>query len=216
MFIGHFALGFAAKRAAPRVNLATLCAAAQLPDLVWPPLVALGIERVAIAPGATAFTPLEFVSYPWSHSLLLVAIWGAAFAALHFFRARSTPAALLLGALAVSHWVLDFATHRPDLPLYPGGARYGLGLWNSVPLTVVIEAAMFVAGTWLYARATRAREGHRQCAFVTLVIVLLVSYAGNIISTPPSITAVWSGSMIGFLLLLGGAVWVERNRVAVL
>jgi hypothetical protein len=216
MFIGHFALGFAAKRAAPRVNLATLFAAAQLPDLVWPVLVAVGIERVAIAPGATAFTPLVFQSYPWSHSLLLVAMWGAAFAAVHFSRARSAAAATVLALLVVSHWLLDYATHRPDLPLYPGGAKYGLGLWNSVPLTIVVEVAMFVAGTWCYVRATRPRDGRSRHPLVTIVLVLLVSYAGNIFSTPPSVTAVWSGTIGGFLLLLAGGAWADGNRVAVL
>ena len=64
MFIGHFALGLAAKRAAPQVSLAVLFAAAQLADVLWPIFVALGLEQVRIAPGNTAFTPLEFVSYP--------------------------------------------------------------------------------------------------------------------------------------------------------
>jgi len=69
MFIGHFAVGFAAKRAAPRLSLAVLFAAAQFADLLWPVMVALGIEQVRIQPGITAFTPLDFVSYPYSHSL---------------------------------------------------------------------------------------------------------------------------------------------------
>src|SRR5918999_2499905 len=103
MFIGHFALGFAAKRAAPRVNLGTLFAAAQLPDLIWPVLVAAGGEQVAIAPGDTAFTPLEFISYPWSHSLVLGAVWGLVFAALHRLRTGNRSAMFLLVALAVSH-----------------------------------------------------------------------------------------------------------------
>ncbi len=79
LFIGHFALGFAAKRAAPRLSLAVLFAAAQLADLMWPFLLAGGIEQVRIDPGITAFTPLDFVSYPYSHSLLFLAIWGVLF-----------------------------------------------------------------------------------------------------------------------------------------
>src|SRR5918999_1339466 len=142
MFIGHFALGFAAKRAAPRTNLATLFAAAQLPDLVWPVLVAAGVERVEIAPGHTAFTPLDFVSYPYSHSLVFVALWALAVAVLYRLRMRSTRACVVLALLVLSHWLLDFVTHAPDLPLVPGGPRYGLGLWNSVPLTIALEALL--------------------------------------------------------------------------
>src|SRR6185503_12636442 len=108
MFIGHFALSFAAKRAVPRVNLATLFAAAALPDLIWPVLVAAGVEQVRIDPGNTAFTPLAFVSYPWSHSLLMVGIWAVGFAALHRSRTRYAAAFPVLAALVVSHWVLDW------------------------------------------------------------------------------------------------------------
>jgi hypothetical protein len=82
MFIGHFALGFAAKRAAPRLSLATLFAAAQLADVIWPFLVAAGVEQVRIQPGITAFTPLDFVSYPYSHSLLALVVWGVLFGAI--------------------------------------------------------------------------------------------------------------------------------------
>jgi hypothetical protein len=215
MFIGHFALGFAVKRATPRVNLATLFAAAQLPDLFWPVLVAAGIERVEIAPGITAFTPLDFVSYPWSHSLLLVAVWGGVLAIVHYLRARNGVAGVVLAALVVSHWLLDFVSHRPDMPLYPGSARYGLGLWNSVPATIVVEASLFAVGAWLYAQATRPRNGRGQFAFASLIGVLLLAYAGNMLSAPPSVTAIWSGSLVGALLLLAWAAWADRNRVPV-
>jgi len=213
MFLGHFALGFAAKRSAPRVNLATLFAAAQLPDLMWPVLVGLGVEHVAIAPGNTAFTPLEFVSYPWSHSLVLVAVWGVVFAAVYRLRTGNTSAALLLVALAVSHWLLDFLTHRPDLPILPGGERYGLGLWNSVPLTLIIELVLFAAGVWLYAQSTRPRNRFGQWALVSLVGVMLLAYIGNVLSAPPSIEAIWTGALVGFLLLLAWGAWADRHRM---
>jgi hypothetical protein len=212
MFLGHFALGFAAKRAAPRVSLATLVAAAQLPDLIWPVLVASGAEDVRIAPGNTAFTPLEFVSYPWSHSLVLVVVWGLAFALLHRLRTAYARATLPLAGLAVSHWLLDYLTHRPDLPIVPGGARYGLGLWNNVPLTLALELVLFAIGVWLYAQITRPRGTAGQWAFVSLVLVLLMAYAANIFSAPPSITAIWSGGMVGGLLVLAWAAWADRQR----
>jgi hypothetical protein len=215
MFIGHFALGFAAKRAAPRVNLATLFAAAQLPDLIWPVLVAVGIEQVEIAPGNTAFTPLDFVSYPWSHSLLLVVVWGVIFAAVHRLRTRNRSASVLLGFLVVSHWLLDYATHRPDLPVVPGGARYGIGLWRSVPLTIAVETLLFACGAFLYSQATRARTPSGHWALTSLVLIMLLAYVGNIMSTPPSVTAVWSASIVGALLLLAWASWADRNRVSV-
>jgi hypothetical protein len=215
MFIGHFALAFAAKRSAPRVNLATLFAAAQLPDLIWPVFVAAGLERVEIAPGDTAFTPLAFVHYPWSHSLVLVAAWGALFAAVHRVRTRNGSATPLLIALAVSHWVLDWLTHRPDLPVVPGGPRYGLGLWNSVPLTIATEMLLFAAGAWLYSQHTRPINARGRWAFVSLIAVLMLAYTGNVLSAPPSVDAVWAVTLFGFLLLLAWAAWTDRHRTAV-
>lgn len=212
MFIGHFALGFAAKRVAPRVNLGTLFAAAQLPDLIWPVLVGAGLEQVAIAPGNTAFTPLEFVSYPWSHSLVLVGAWGVGFAALHRLRTSNPSAAPLLVALAVSHWLLDFLSHRPDLPIVPGGPRYGLGLWNSVPLTLALELLLFATGVFLYTQATRPRSRRGQWALVSLVGVMLLAYFGNVMSAPPSTEAIWTGTLVGFLLLLAWGAWTDRQR----
>jgi membrane-bound metal-dependent hydrolase YbcI (DUF457 family) len=214
MFIGHFALGFAAKRVAPRVSLPVLFGAAQLADLLWPVLVALGVEQVRIDPGNTAFTPLDFVRYPYSHSLVLLAIWGA-LAGLAYRRARgaSGRVALLLFALVVSHWVLDYVTHRPDMPLYPGGPKVGLGLWNSIPATLIVELAMFAAGAWIYARATRARTKGGRRAYVIFVVFLLALYAANVAGPPPpSVTAIWIAGLPGGILLLVWSWWVDRQR----
>ena len=213
MFVGHFALAYAAKRVSPRASLGTLFAAAQLPDLVWPWLTLAGVERATIAPGDTAFTPLRFDSYPVSHSLVAVALWGAAFGALHFWRKRRAGDAVVLALLAVSHWLLDFVTHRPDMPLWPGGPRLGLGLWNSVPGTIAVELLLFAAGLWLAASATRARDALGRWGFAGLAALLLLIYAANVTSPPPpSMTAVgWVGAL-GGILFVALAAWVDRHR----
>jgi hypothetical protein len=84
MIIGHYAVAMAAKNWAPRTSLGTLIAAAAFLDLLWPVLLLLGIEEVVIAPGVTAFTPLDFTFYPWSHSLLMSAAYGVLFASGYF------------------------------------------------------------------------------------------------------------------------------------
>jgi hypothetical protein len=215
LFLGHFATACAAKRLAPRTSLGTLFAAAQLPDLVWPWLLVGGVERAAIAPGDTAFTPLRFDSYPISHSLLTVAAWGAAFGAVHFWRKRRPLDAIVLAALAVGHWVLDFASHRADMPLWPSGPRLGLGLWNSVPGTIVVELSMFAAGFWLAFSGTRRRDRLGRWGLPALAAFLLVIYAANVTSPPPpSIEAVgWVGA-IGGVLFVALAAWVDRHREA--
>jgi hypothetical protein len=159
MFIGHFGLGLAAKRATPTVSLGALFAAAQFADLLWPTLVLAGIEQVRVQPGITAVTPLDFVSYPYSHSLLMLGVWGAAFGGMYLALRHGRPmVAFVLALLVVSHWVLDVIVHRPDMPLFPGGPKFGLGLWNSIPATLAVEVPMFLAGVWIYTRVTHPRD----------------------------------------------------------
>jgi hypothetical protein len=213
MFIGHFALGLAAKRAAPRASLGVLFAAAQLADLLWPFFLAIGLEQVRIDPGNTAVTPLDFVSYPYSHSLVLLIVWGVAMAILcrPFAPARGTFS--VISALVVSHWVLDVVTHRPDMPLYPGSRKLGLGLWNSIPATVAIEVPMFAAGLWIYSRVTRPRDAIGRWAFGTLVVTLLLIYVGNIFGPPPpSVQALYIVAMIGGVLFTLWGAWADGHR----
>jgi len=210
MFIGHFALGFAAKKAAPPVSLAILFTACQIADLLWPILVLLGIEQVAIAPGITAVTPLDFISYPYSHSLVALAIWGVTFGAIYAAMARARVAtAMLLALLVMSHWVLDVVTHRPDMPVAPGlSAKLGLGLWNSIPATIAVETAMLAAGLWLYRGASAHRTQGQRIGLWALVAFLLIIYVGSVFGPPPpSATAVaWSGVAMWLLILWAWAV----------
>jgi hypothetical protein len=213
MFIGHFALGFAAKPAAPRLSVAVLFAAAQLADLIWPVLVALGIEQVRIEPGATAFTPLNFVSYPYSHSLLMLCVWGVLFGGICAVIVRNTVAGAVVAALVVSHWVLDWIAHRPDMPLYPGGPTFGLGLWNSVPATVIVETAMFFVGVWIYARSTRPLDFVGRRAFAAFVGFILAAYAANLGPPPPSVNAIVIVGIAGGLVILIWAWWFDHHRM---
>jgi hypothetical protein len=214
LFIGHFALGFAAKRAAPRLSLAVLFAAAQLADLIWPFLLVFGMEQVRIDPGHTAFTPLDFISYPYSHSLLFLGIWGLIFAAICAGVVRDRRVLPLIAALVVSHWVLDWITHVPDMPLYPGSAKFGLGLWNSVTATIVVEMTMFAAGVWVYIRATRARDAIGRRAFAAFVGFLLAAYAGSLGTPPPNVTALIVTALAGVGVIIVWAWWFDRHREA--
>jgi hypothetical protein len=215
MFIGHYALGLACKRVEPRLSLVHLLAAPQVLDLVWPILVLAGVEHVAIAPGNTAFTPLAFISYPWSHSLVAAVAWGLVYAGIVRVATGASRPALVAGALVVSHWVLDWASHAPDMPLWPGSARYGLGLWDSVPLTLAVESVLFAGGTWLYARATRPRDRTGRLAFAGLVAFLYLVYVANAFGPlPPSANAVAASALALWLIPLWGW-WIERHRESV-
>jgi membrane-bound metal-dependent hydrolase YbcI (DUF457 family) len=213
MFIGHIALALAAKRVTPRVSLAMLLLAAQWADVVWPVLLAFGIEQVRIDPGNTAFTPLDFVSYPYSHSLVALVVWGIVLGSVYRGIAGGRRTFVVLAALVVSHWLLDYVTHRPDMPLYPGSAKYGLGLWNSIPATVVIETAMYAGGLWIYMQSTRARDPIGRWAFRSLVAVLMVIYVANIFGgPPPSVQVLWPAALAGAFVLTLWAWWADRHR----
>ncbi len=213
MFIGHFALGYAAKRWVPQLSLVVLFGAAVFADLLWPLLVALGIEQVRIVPGITASTPLEFISYPYSHSLVALILWGALAGWMCRRPPQSRRAFLVVLALVVSHWVLDLVTHIPDLPLYPGGVKYGLGLWNSVVGTLVVEIVMFAIGVFIYVRATKAADAIGKWAFVGVTGFLLIGFLVNAIGTPPpSVTALWVVALVLGGLTLVLAWWADRHR----
>ena len=215
MFLGHFAVALAAKRAAPTVSLGVLFLAAQLADLVWPVLLFAGIERVAIQPGITAVTPLDFVHYPWSHSAIALFAWGIAFAlAYRLARGGRAIDALVLALLVFSHWVLDFASHRPDMPLtLHGTEKLGLGLWHSVPATLFVEGALLLAGTLIYLRATRAANRTGRLAFWGLIAFLAIVYLASVFGPPPPSAEAVAWSTLAMWLLVGWGFWIDRNRL---
>jgi hypothetical protein len=218
VFVGHFAVAFGAKRAVPAVSLGTLFIAGQLADLVWPVLVIAGVERVSVRPGLTVVTPLDFIYYPFSHSLAAAVAWALLFGlAYAWLRKTSARTGAVLALVVVSHWGLDALTHRPDMPLTIGAAstRVGLGLWNSLAGTVTVELLLFAAGLWLYGRATRAVDRVGRLALWGLVAFLLVIYVANLFGPPPpsGMAAAWSA--LAMWLLVAWGYWVDRHRAVV-
>lgn len=216
MFIGHFAVGFAAKKFAPRTSMAALLAAPLFLDLLWPVFLLLGWEQVRIDPGNTRYTPLDLYNYPWSHSLLMSVVWATGFGLIYYSITRYGTGAAVLWIGVVSHWVLDWVSHRPDMPLYPGGPKYGLGLWNSIPGTMVVELGMMAVGVWLYVRTTRARDRIGRYAFAAYVGLLLALYIGDRFSGPPPSVAdiAWTG-IAASVVLIPWAWWFDRHREVV-
>ncbi|MCJ9429567.1 hypothetical protein [Kordiimonas marina] len=212
MFIGHFAVGMAAKRVAPKASLGSLFLAAQFVDLLWPTLLLLGLETVRIDPTATAVTPLDFVHYPISHSLVSGVGWAILIGGLTYLFSRRVRDAVVMGCLVVSHWFLDLVVHRPDLPLYPGGPKLGFDLWASKPMSVVVELGLFMVGALVYIRATRPTDKTGRFAFMGLILFLLLIYAGNLFGAPPpSATAIaWVGQAQWLIVLW--AYWADRHR----
>lgn len=212
MFVGHIAVALAAKRKAPAVSLGWLVAGVTALDLIWPFLLLAGIERATIQPGATAFTPIVFDSYPWSHSLVMAVVWGVVLVVLA--RAARVPsgASPLLVLLVVSHWFLDFFTHAPDMPLWPGSAKYGLGLWNSIPATLVVEGAIWIVGIAMYLRVKKEQKERVSWWFWSLAGITTLMWATGPFQTPPS-----TEKALGWFALMGWIIvpwawWADRAR----
>jgi len=200
MFAGHLGVAFAAKVAEPEARLGVLVAASFGLDLIWPIFLVAGIESVSVAPEATAFTPLRFDSYPWSHSLAMVLGWSVLAWVLVRWFGGSRRVATVVGAVVLSHWVLDFVTHRPDLPLWPGGPEAGLGLWDSIAGTFIVEGALFLGAVSLYVMTFPARDRRGRIGLWALVgLVTLIWIAGPFSPPPPNEAAV---AVVAF------AVWI--------
>ncbi|MEO8183614.1 MAG: hypothetical protein ABI895_32685 [Deltaproteobacteria bacterium] len=213
MFIGHFAVGFAAKRLTPQVSLGAWVAAPLFLDLLWPVFLAAGIETVRIDPGNTRVTPLDLHDYPYSHSLLMACVWAIVFGAVIGHPFKSVKVALVGGALVFSHWLLDFVTHRPDMPLYPGSGTFvGMGLWSSLAGTLLVELGLFAGGVALYATATRAKNKQGSVGFWSFVAALLALYAAAVFGPPPPDVPSIIGGGFALLLLVAWAYWADRNR----
>lgn len=214
MFIGHFAVAMGTKRAAPRVSLGTMVMAAQWLDLLWPFFLLLHLEKLRVAPGITRFSPMDFVSYPYTHSLACVIGWAVLFGGAHFAIKRRGRDAVILALLVISHWVLDFLVHRPDLPLYPGGPKVGLGLWNSVYGTLAVELLLFIGGSVLYFGATRAKDKIGNWAMWAFLWFLLVMYfvASFSPQVPNERQVAWSALLMW--IFVPWAYWIDRHRIS--
>jgi len=214
MFLGHFGVAMAAKKVAPKASLGTLVFAAQFADLLWPLLLLAGVEQVRIVPGPLPTAVLDFTSYPISHSLMAQMGWGAIVSAIYFLLKRDGRTAVVVGSIVPTHWVLDLIAHRPDLPIYPSGAKYGLGMWNSLPLTILVEFLVFTTGIAVYVGVTRAKDRTGNAALWSLLGFLAVAYVGSLYGPPPPNVRVLAESALAIWLTVPWAAWADRHRQA--
>ncbi len=214
MFLGHIAVGFAAKRAAPKASLGVLLGASEFIDLLFPVFVLTGWEQVRIEPGSNPFLQPVFY-YPLSHSLALTFLWAMAAAFGYWLVARYRTGAVIVGLAVLSHWLLDLISHKPDMPLYPGASPLlGLGLWYSVAGTIIVELLMLGAGVWMYTAATRARDRIGTYGLWSFLALMVVIYAGVVFGPPPPDDKAMAWAGISFLPLFLWAYWFDRHREA--
>ena len=212
MFIGHYAVGLAAKKFAPHASLGALMAAPILLDLLWPIFLLLHLEHVTITPNPNPFLRLSFDFYPISHGLVAVVGWATLYASLYFAFSRYVRGAIVIWIGVASHWLLDYVVHRPDLPLYAHSREFGLGLWNHRWITMAVEVAMLAVGIFVYLSVTKTKDKIGEYAFWGFIVVILAFYALAAFGpAPPSVNKLAIGTLFGWLFVLW-AWWFDSHR----
>lgn len=217
MFIGHFGLSFAAKKAAPKVSLGTLFIATQFVDILWPFLLVFHVEKMSIVPGYTKVNAFEFLYFPYTHSLLMGMVWAVVVGGIYRLVTRDGRGALVVGICVLSHWFFDLVVHTADLPFTPfGDTKVGFGLWNNLAATLIVETAIFLIGTYVYATFTKAKNKTGNWTLWTLVIFLLLFSFYNALGPAPSPATSLITLLISFMVMMGIIVglayWTDRNR----
>lgn len=217
MLVGHVAAALVGKRIAPKVSLGTLMLAAVAADLLWCVFLIGGIERVQISPGTRVQDSLVATYIAYSHSLLMDAVWAVCFGAAYFLRRRNLHGTWVVAAVVLSHWLLDFVSHRPDMPLAPGvRGHFGLGLWDSVVATLLVEGGFWLLAIILYIRATHPGKRAGLYGFWIGIALITAAWLNNIAGPPPSPGEgnVAIPSLIFFALVVAWAYWMNRARPA--
>jgi LexA-binding, inner membrane-associated putative hydrolase len=204
MLVGHYAVAFTGKSVETKLSLGTLVLAAMLPDILWTLFTISGIEYSASKLAQGNF------DVAMSHSLLTIIIWGALFAGAYYSMKRDSRGAWILFVAVLSHWILDVISHKHSIA--PGiNLMVGLGLWKSLPLTLLVEGGFWVISIILYIRATYAAKPMGTWGFWPVVVFLTFVWATNVHSGPPPPERI-VGSLIFFLLLVVWAYWINTLR----
>jgi hypothetical protein len=213
VFVGHYGVSYAAKRVDDSVPLWILFLAVQLLDVIWAPLVLLGVERVRIVPGFTATNPLDLYYMPYTHSLVAALLWsaGAAVGYRLLVRSATSGASGIVGLAVFSHWVLDLIVHRPDLPLYDNAAKVGLGLWNRPGLAFALEALLSLGGLMLLL----ARRPARRVGAVLFGLIMLAVQAYVFFGPPPASPAAIASTALGAYAAFALVIWWLVDRAPV-
>jgi len=215
MFVGHY--GPAAALAGDRVKLWHGVVAVQFLDILWVPLILAGIEKMRVVENFTASNHLDLYHMPWTHSLPMALVWsviaGAVFMALS--RRAGLVGGLVIAALVFSHWILDFLTHKPDLELWFGGEKVGLGLWENRPLAVSLELGLFVVGLGIYLMRTVSKGMMGKVAPAALLIVgVALQLYGNFAPPPSGPTEMAGSALIAYAVFIALAMWIDGTREA--
>ncbi len=218
MFVGHYAASLALKRFETRASLGFLFLAVQFVDILFFPLVVLGLERINLIENYTQSTHFELEYMPYTHSLVASFLWaGLAYVLFRLLRKGEgkRSIALVMALAVLSHWFLDLIVHTPDLPLLGDTSlKLGLGLWHNAMATYVLEAVLLLIGLWLYLGSTTATSPIGKYGTTVFVSFLLLVNMSNLFGPPmgDSKVALVLSALIAYFLFAGVAFWLDSKR----
>ncbi len=216
MFVGHYAASLALKKFEKRASLGVLFLSVQLADIVFFPLVLLGIERINIIENFTQSTHFELEYMPYTHSLVGSVLWAlAAYALFRWVIVKKHPVALVVALAVFSHWVLDLVVHTPDLPLWNDASlKLGFGLWNNAIAVYVLEAALLLGALWIYLRSTSASTATGKYGMGVFVVFLLLVNILNIFGPmqDDSKVVLAVSALAAYFLFAAVAFWLDKKR----
>lgn len=222
MFIGHYGIALAAKRVDKSIPLGLLFFATQFADILFFLLVLLGIEKMSFAPGITKVSPLDFTYYPYSHGLVASLFWAGLFFVVFKIapsksESNKNKIALVISATILSHFLLDAIVHRADLPLLGSDSyKIGLGLWNYVFASSLIELLIFLSGLWMYLKSTKGATFVGKYGMIIFSTFVTVIWIASLLTPTPSDLNIIGFVIFGLvfqLLVIGIVSWLDRRRI---
>lgn len=216
MFVGHYAVSFAARGTGILLPLWLWFLAVQWLDIVFDVLVLAGVEKIRIVEGFTESNDLDLYYMPFSHGLpgaVLLSLGLAVIVAVVFPVARRPLAFGLVALASFSHWLIDLPMHTPDMPLYENTAKVGFGLWNHPEIGLPLELAVLALGAWFYIRSTTFRERGERIVWIFVTLLAVLHVVAHFGPTPTSPTGFAVTALALYIVLIALAAWVERRAV---
>jgi len=183
MFIGHYGLAFILKKKAKEIPLWLIFVSVQLVDFLCFLLIILKIEKMKFLSNPNPWLRTHLEYFPFSHSLFTNIVL-ALIVFFVFWKFKNKLWGIILSIGVISHWIIDFVVHTPDLPLFFTGIKVGLGLWQLPWAAFFLEIILAIFGGWyLYKNSGRLFRP------IILISLMLLVLSGMFFAQDPEIAA---------------------------
>ena len=219
MFIGHYSVSLAFKKADVSIPLWKLFFAVQFLDILWSIFIFLGIEKAEIDLHTLPASPLNLYYMPFTHSILGALFWSLVVFVITIgvSKLKNTnlwKRATIFSVAVFSHWVLDFIVHSSDLPIWGNSYKVGIGLYQSAIGTFVVECTLLILGALIYHKVIQNQYHRSKKFFIAFILFLLFLCGNSIWGIKPPTTNIAAGYLLTLYFLNALIIYfVEKNFV---